>query len=91
MSKCHRGLYYTLGVCAYVEGRSDNVLTFFNQAFNVALSESDKENMCYALCGKATWFKAQKDYKQSLAVIENLKVFFQSIESPEVEAATLVL
>ncbi|MGH1468737.1 MAG: winged helix-turn-helix domain-containing protein [Bdellovibrionales bacterium] len=81
-------LYYTLGICAYLEKKSANVLTFFNQAFNVALSESDKENMCFALCGKAVWFKGTKEYDQAFALIENLKVFFQSINIPEVESAT---
>lgn len=80
-------LYYTMGICSYLENQNDNALTFFNQSFNVALSESNKEDMCYALCGKAIWYKMQKDYEKSFALIENLKVFFESVDVPEVEAS----
>lgn len=80
-------LYYTLGICAYLEKKEDSTLTFFNQAFNVALSESHKEDMCYALCGKAICYQGEKDYEKAFAVIENLKLFFESVEVPEVEAS----
>ncbi len=80
-------LYYTLGICAYLEKKNENMLTFFNQSFNVALSESNKEDMCYALCGKAIWFQLQKDYEKAFAVIENLRLFFESVSVPEVEAS----
>ncbi len=80
-------LYYTLGICAYLEKKSESALTFFNQAFNVALSESNKEDMCYALCGKAIWFQQQKDYKKVFSIIENLRLFFESVSVPEVEAS----
>ncbi len=80
-------LYYTLGICAYLEKKQENMLTFFNQAFNVALSESNKEDMCYALCGKAIWFQLQKDYEKAMAIIENLRLFFESVNVPEVEAS----
>ncbi len=80
-------LYYTLGICAYLEKKMESTLTFFNQAFNVALSESNKEDMCYALCGKAICYQVEKDYEKAFAVIENLKLFFESVEVPEVEAS----
>lgn len=80
-------LYYTLGICAYLDGKKENMLTFFNQSFNVALSESNKEDMCYALCGKAIWFHLQKDYEKAVSILENLKLFFESVSVPEVEAS----
>jgi tetratricopeptide (TPR) repeat protein len=80
-------LYYTMGICSYLEAQKEQALTFFNQSFNVALAESNKEDMCYALCGKAIWYKSQQDFEKAFAVIENLKVFFESISVPEVEAS----
>ncbi len=80
-------LYYTLGICSYLEKKNESALTFFNQAFNVALSESNKEDMCYALCGKAIWFQQQKDYEKVFSIIENLRLFFESVSVPEVEAS----
>lgn len=82
-------LYYTMGVCASAEGQLETALTFFNQSFNVALSENNKEDMCFALCGKAVWYKMTKDYEKALSIVENLKVFFESVEVPEVEASAL--
>jgi len=79
-------LYYTMGVCASAEGQLDTALTFFNQSFNVALAENNKEDMCFALCGKAIWYKKAKDYEKALSVVENLKVFFETVDVPEVEA-----
>jgi tetratricopeptide (TPR) repeat protein len=80
-------LYYTMGICASADGNLETALTFFNQSFNVALSENNKEDMCFALCGKAIWYKKAKDYDKALAVVENLKVFFESVEVPDVEAS----
>jgi len=80
-------LYYTMGICASAEGHMETALTFFNQAFNVALAENNKEDMCFALCGKAIWYKKAKDYEKSLSIVDNLKVFFETIEIPEVEAS----
>ena len=79
-------LYYTMGVCATAEGQLETALTFFNQSFNVALSENNKEDMCFALCGKAIWYKKTKEYEKALSVVENLRVFFETLEIPEVEA-----
>lgn len=83
-------LYYTLGVCAYLDQNFDNSLTFFNQAFNIALAESNKKGMCYALAGKAVWYKANRDYEKALSFIENLKVFFESVSSPMVEVSAYI-
>jgi len=67
-------LYYTMGICASAEGQLDTALTFFNQSFNVALSENNKEDMCFALCGKAVWYKKAQEYEKALSIVENLKL-----------------
>ncbi len=77
-------LYYTLGVCAEIEGEYEKSLKFFEQALNVALTESNKEDMCFALCGKMIWYKNRKDFSTSFAVAENLKLFLESLDIPEV-------
>lgn len=84
-------LYYTLGVCSELEGRREESYRFFEKALSVALTESNKEEICYALCGKAIWYKNGQDYEKAFALIENLKLFFETITLPEVATSVGIL
>lgn len=83
-------LYYTLGIVAFLERKFDQSLKFFNQSFNVALSESNKEDMAYALVGKAIWYKEAKDYEKAISVLENIKLFVEGLSSPEIETSCYI-
>lgn len=84
-------LYYTLGVCAEVEGGSDKALKFFEEALNAALTESNKEDMCYALCGKMIWYKNRGDLKTAFSIGENIRLFLESLEIPEVATSLYLI
>lgn len=84
-------LYYTLGIIAFLDDKKDQALKFFNQSFNVALSESNKEDMAYALMGKAIWYKDCKDFEKAISVLENIKLFIEGLVSPEVETSCYVV
>ena len=84
-------LYYTLGVIAFLDDKEDQALKFFNQSFNVALSESNKEDMIHALMGKAIWYKKSKDFEKAISVLENIKLFIEGLTSPEVETSCYIV
>ena len=73
------------------DDRKDQALKFFNQSFNVALSESHKEDMVYALMGKAIWYKDSKDFEKAISVLENIKLFIEDLIFPEVETSCYVV
>jgi len=84
-------LYYTLGIIAFLDSKRDQALKFFNQSFNVALSESNKEDMAYALIGKAIWYKYENDFERAISVLENIKLFAEGLNSPEVETSCYIV
>lgn len=84
-------LYYTLGINAFLDSKKDQALKFFNQSFNVALSESNKEDMAYALMGKAIWYKDAKEYEKVISILENIKLFTEGLSAPEVETSCYIV
>lgn len=84
-------LYYTLGICSFIDKEMEKSLKFFNQAFNVALSESNKEDMAYALLGKAGWYKGTQNYEKCISILENLNLFLESIKIPDLETSARVI
>lgn len=83
--------YYTLGLCASYKGQHKTALEFLEKSLAVALSNDDKENICYAINGIAIVYTALNRFEDALKEIYNLQVFFQVLPLPELRLSSQIL
>lgn len=81
-------LLYTEAVFAYMSMDLDVADKKFDESLKKALEEDSKEDICNALFGQATVYKAKKLDDMVEKKLKNLEVFLDVIEISDVKAAT---
>lgn len=93
----HRGLalgsrtYYLLGVCAAYRGQLDLAHEYGQKSLSLALDTNVKEDTCYAISLLAAVYRLQGRHQDALREIYNLKVFFEVLNLPEIQASATAL
>lgn len=80
--------YYTLALCASYKEQLETALDYLQKALNLALAKDSKVDICYALAGMSTVFAKMGRHEEAIREIENLSVFFQVLEIPELKIST---
>jgi len=83
--------YYTLGVIAAYRMQLDNALEYAQKSLALSLESQNKEDTCYAISLSAGVLRLMGRFQDALREIYNLKVFFDVITLPEVQASSILL
>jgi tetratricopeptide (TPR) repeat protein len=83
-------VYYTLGLCASHKDQLETALDYLQKALSLALAKDDKADLCYAISGFSIVYFRQSRWEESLKEIQNLKVFFEVLDLPEVKISALL-
>jgi len=83
--------YYSLGLCASYKGQHKTALEFLEKSLAVALSNDDKESICFAINGIAIVYVSLQRYEEALKEIYNLQVFFQVLNLPELKLSSQIM
>lgn len=82
--------YYTLALCASYKGQQDTALDYLQKSLNLALANDNKVDICYALAGLTKVYSHQGRWDDVAKELENLKVFYQILDIPELEISSIL-
>lgn len=85
------GIHYTLGLCASYRGKHEASLTQFEKSLTLALAKDRKEDICHALVGLSLAYMKLNRLEDSLNEINNLRIFFQVLNLPEIKLSSDLL
>lgn len=83
--------YYTLSICSAFKENYDVTMDYLRKSLSLAMSDGNKEDICYAVNGMAIAYRAMGKYDESLRELYNLQVLFQGVDMPEVKFYSLAL
>lgn len=84
-------VYYSLALCASYRQQFKVALEYLEKSLTLALSEDNKQEICYAINGLAAVYVSLGRYDDALREIYNLEVFFQVLPFPELRLWSLLL
>ncbi len=80
--------YYTLALCASFKEQHETALDYLQKALSLALAKDSKVDLCYAIGGFTKVYSSLGRWDDALKEIENLNVFFEVLDVPEIKIAT---
>lgn len=83
--------YYVLSVCAAYRNQLDLALEYAQKSLSLALETNNKEDTCYSISVLAAIYRLMGRHQDALREIYNLKIFFEVISIPEVQASANLL
>jgi len=83
--------YYLLGVCAAYRSQLDIAYEYAQKSLGIAIESNNKEDTCYAISLLAAVYRLQGKPHEALRELYNLKIFFEVIQLPEVQASATLL
>ncbi len=83
--------YYTLGICASYKRQYEVALEYFQKSLAIALSEDNKQDICFAINGIAITYYNLDKLQEALKEIYNLQVFFQVLPLQELRLSSQIL
>lgn len=84
-------IFYTLALCSSYKGNYKIALEFLEKSLALALSQDNKQDICYAISGLASVYAALGRYDDAIKEIYNLDVFFQVLSFPEIKLSSMIL
>lgn len=82
--------YYTLALCASFKEQHETSLEYLQKSLNLALATDNKVDLCYAIGGFTKVYSSLGRWDEALKEIENLNVFFEVIDVPEIKIASKI-
>lgn len=82
--------YYTLALCASYKGQQETAIDYLQKALNLALAKDNKVDICYAISGLTKVYSHLARWEDAARELENLKVFFQILDIPELKISALL-
>lgn len=82
--------YYTLGICSMFKNQYEVALDYFQKSLAIALTDDNKEDMCYAITGLAGTYAGLGRLTDALREIYNLQVFFEVLDLPELKLSNQI-
>lgn len=83
--------FYTLGICAAYKGQTELALDYFQKALAEALTNDDKEDMCFAINGVAMCYYHLGKYQEALKELYNLHIFFEVLDLPHLKMSSQIV
>lgn len=80
-------IYYVLGLCSSLKQQTDNAVEYLKKALELGMKSNNQEDMCYAILGLSICYRQQKKYEEAIKEINNLNIFLQLLNLPELKAA----
>jgi tetratricopeptide (TPR) repeat protein len=83
--------YYLLGISAAYRSQLDTALEYGQKSLNLSLETHNKEDTCYAISLIAAVYRLQGRPHDALRELYNLRIFFEVISLPEIQASATLL
>lgn len=83
--------FYSLGLCASYSGQDQEALSHMEKAMELSLAQGNKRDICYAVQGLALVYFKLGRYEQAAKEIQNLNVFLQVLDIPEIRISSIIL
>ena len=83
--------YYTLALCASYRGQHGIAFEYLQKALKEGLDRDDKKSICYSIYGLALVYQFQGQFEDALKELYNLRLFFQTLNLPDLELTSLIL
>lgn len=80
-------IYYVLGLCSSLKMQPDNAVEYLKKALELGMKANNQEDMCHAILGLSICYRQQKRYEDAIKEINNLNIFLQLLNLPELKAA----
>lgn len=90
-AKAPSSTYYFLALCSSYEEKYEEALELLEQGLSKALESDNKKDICRCISGLANVYYRLNRLEEALKQIYNLRIFFQTLDLPEIKASSTII